>query len=102
MTSRRDFLGVLAAAPFVAPAFVQPRYASGGTFRLSGMAAGIVGEDCHGGFVLSPSQSRAFLAAMDQPMTKLGTLNILMRSPSPWDAPNRLYGAYINDDGDAV
>lgn len=105
MTSRRTFLGLMATAPLIAPSVVKaaakPRWSSGG---IIGKAFGsqLVGEDCHGGFALSPSQSKAFLEAMEQPVVKLESLTILMRSPTPWGTPNRLHGAYVNEEGDAV
>jgi hypothetical protein len=84
-------------------AAAQPRYASGGIFEGEWKYGhGLVGEDCHGGFVLSPSQSVALRKVMDAPMTRGPVLTIQMGSRSPAEIPNRLYGAQINHEGDAI
>lgn len=108
MTSRRDFLGIVAAAPFVAPVIAEavaaPRYATGGLAEGVSLDTwvGRIAEKNLGEFTLTREQSIAFRAALDAPMVRSGPLAVLMRSLSPWEAPNRLHGAYINDDGDAV
>lgn len=104
MTSRRTFLGLLAAAPVAVPvavqASMQPRYASGAVFR--NWAGAMVGESCHGGFLLSPSQFVAFRKVVGAPITRGETVTVMMRRSSPAETPNRLHGAYINEEGDAV
>jgi len=124
MTSRRDFLKAAAIAPVAVPAIAraaaEQSYASGGFVEG---AWGVVGEGCHGGFSLSPSQSKAFLEALERPMAQLEPIKVLMNTRAPWDEPlsigvdmgagddradfltipsNGLAGAYINEDGDAV
>jgi hypothetical protein len=79
VTSRRDFLGLLAVAPVAVPAAIeaakQPRYASGGFLRG---AVGIVGEECHGGFAVPPRHAEAFRKAMASPMTRGPSVTVQM------------------------
>lgn len=102
MTSRRSFLGLLAAAPVAAPAMIKSaaaqQYCSFGGIVFPSLND-LVAD---GGFTLSPQQSAEFLKVFDQPMVRLGPVEILMHHTAPWDVPNRLLGVSINDDGDAV
>ncbi|WP_156948882.1 hypothetical protein [Bradyrhizobium sp. WSM1417] len=102
--TRRKFLGLLAAAPVVAPMVAQAAaarklYFSGGISGLSGEF--LVGEAC-GESLLTPAQMNAFDAVLSAPAAPNEALRRLMSIVPPWSIPNRLYGARINDDGDAV
>jgi hypothetical protein len=102
--TRREFLGLLAATPVVAPMVAQvvtaqPPYFSAG---ISGRAGEfLVGEVC-GESLLTPAQMGAFHAALSAPAAPNEALRKLMRSDPPWSIPNRLFGARVNDDGEAV
>ena len=104
ISTRRKFLGLLAATPVVAPMVAQavaaqPRYFSAG---ISGRAGEfLVGEVC-GESLLTPAQMSTFDAVLSAPAAPNEALRQLMRSAPPWSIPNRLYGTRINDDGDAV
>jgi hypothetical protein len=106
MPTRRSFLTLLAAAPVIAPvaarSMAAPRYAVGGWISGEAFLHPLVGEACSSETLLTQEQFRAFSAALDKPSQPHSGLRALMRSASPWDVPNRLHGAYINDDGDAV
>jgi hypothetical protein len=95
-TSRRTILGLLAGIP---AAVALPNNA-----QPAPSYHGILGRalDLKGGFLMSPEQADAFRRMMEMPVTRMGAVTIPMRGPSPWDAPNRLYGAAINDEGDAI
>lgn len=109
MTSRRDFLGILAAAPVAVPAALsspQPRYASGGILRESSW--GVVGEACHGS-PFSPSKVRTLTIDVDTKdlVARLSGLQrqMLLSQGMMVDQggiPNRLLGTYINENGEAV
>lgn len=101
--TRRKFLGLLAATPVVPMVAqvvaAQPRYFIAG---ISGRAGEfLVGEVC-GESLLTPAQMGAFNAALSAPAAPNEALRKLMRSDPPWSTPNRLFGARINDDGEAV
>lgn len=132
--TRRGVLGLLAAAPVIAPALAKaaisetpPSYAAGGIVGEAFLSPGVIGEDCQGGFRLTPEQSEAFQRVMNAPMIQSEPLSVLMRGASPWDelpthpvivgvdmgagddrtayfmpVPNRLFGTYINEYGEAV
>lgn len=52
--------------------------------------------------VLSPPEHVVLNAMLESPPAPNDALVKLMRGTTPWDAPNRLHGAYVNDDGDAA
>lgn len=116
MTSRRQFFGFLAAAPLVAPAvakeMIGPKYASGfiGEFAFSDWTTlQPMRPLSDGSFVMSMEESEAFMKAINVPSVSFGPIKIPMHEPQQqriarygWAIPNRLYGAQINADGDAV
>lgn len=102
--SRRSFFGLLAGLPLIAPAIARsvagPRYISGiaGEVPLSPLTnADDVGE-----LILSRRESRAFELSLTTPRGPNPQLVELMRSRPPWQVPNRLFGARVNDEGNAV
>ena len=104
MTTRRTFLGVLTVAPIAAPAIARAgmaEVANGGFISGEALHAfGIVGEHCES-FPLSASQSRAFEVALTaRPHNQ--ELSTLLHMEAPWRVPNRLYGTWVNEDGEAV
>ena len=128
MTTRRDFLGIMAAAPLFAPAIAQSvtvaQYAGGEVIGVGHWESCIVG-DAGPESLFTPNQMRAFEHELYGLAERLPNekLRALLRSPSPWDeplfigvdmgsgddttyyfipTPNRLHGAYINERGEAV
>jgi hypothetical protein len=84
----------------VAQAVAAPQYVSGSIVNyISGEI--LVGEAC-GESLLTPAQMSSFEAVLSAPAAPNEALRALMRSVPPWDIPNRLYGARVNDDGEAV
>lgn len=103
MTTRRKMLGLLAIAPIaplIAKSALEPRFHSGGVIGEA-FSSGLVGERCQD-FVLSPSQSKAFFASLAEPAAPNEPLRMLLRASTPWEVPNRLFGAAITIEGDAV
>lgn len=114
MTTRRDFLGLVAIAPVVA-SFGGEGWATGGWASGS---IGVVGESAHdfpmsleqisnmttelvvdskmtiAELIARPSDEQGGILIPEEFHTDIG----LLLAP----IPNRLYGAYINEDGDAV
>ena len=104
MTTRRTFLGLLAVGSIVAPVIAKtgaPQLANGGFFSsemLTGI--GLVGEHAES-FPLSPSQSRALKLELEAPLHHRG-LPDLPDTEAFWEVPNRLFGARINEEGEAI
>ena len=112
MTNRRSFLGLLAATPFVAPVVVKE------------MAAPKFGGGLAIGEWMSPAEIREAMRFVDLTdyanRLEIGFGNTTSTAkwtqihdgePIDWqvplhiptrETPNRLYGAYIKDDGDAA
>lgn len=110
MTSRREFFGLLAAAPLVAPAVVKELSVAmtpNAARAIAGFgpigSSGFVFDEMHtySGNDAGFEQFREMLFEAGVPRSN-DKLRALMRSIPPWDAPNRLYGAYLNADGEAV
>jgi|SRR6185369_366776 len=105
MATRRQFLSLLAATPIAAPVAAKAgamEIANGGF--MSGevqLVLGVAGERCQS-FPLSPAQSRAFEPVLTARPSGNQVLSALLRAEMPWEVPNRLCGASINEDGEAV
>jgi hypothetical protein len=103
MTSRRDFLKLAAVAPIAAPVLAksaasQPFYSGGYIGKID---FGLVGEKT-GESLFTPSQMRALQSSpfpVDRLVLSPPDLNELY---PPWEIPNRLFGARVNRDGDAI
>jgi hypothetical protein len=94
MTSRREFFRLLAAAPLVAPIIARAATEASQTFTASfGMVSG-ESAWIHPHIRYSAMMRR--LLSVDE-IRRLEGL-----PPLPAATPNRLYGAQINADGDAV
>jgi hypothetical protein len=98
MTNRRGFLGLLAAAPLVAPVIAKEmaasQYASGSTF-----------EPLYLDFMKFAPGERLYSFGIEPVRDGLISPNEMRQMldlPPIGDIPNRLYGARINSDGDAV
>lgn len=124
MTTRRQLLGMLAVAPIAAPALakelVSPAYARGGFVRGAApwrdaalLSAVGSGTGIPGGVNLETSSelSAALKSArmMTPSLPEIGDrIEINGRSHTVvevypgYDVPNRLYGATINSEGDAI
>lgn len=100
MTSRRQFLGLLAAAPVVGPEMVKaavqeaPHVSKFREFVLRGD---------HGPTGI-PGHYAAYVryAEPENYISKFTNFDISVDPPVDWLPPNRLHGSYINADGDAT
>lgn len=109
MTSRREFFGLLAAAPLVAPAVVKElTQTKHGTLtlqfeRLRGTAEEFGFRDWSADLnrmALSPRWPDNQMNYRLADGTKIWAIGDYKLPPDA--IPNRLYGAHINADGDAV
>lgn len=97
MTSRREFFGLLAAAPLVVPAMAKELAAT------SPGAALTIGKD-----IPIWVEGRALMGCriIEGPLISGNEINLFLRKhwrfASPPDPPNRLYGSQINAEGEAV
>lgn len=110
MQSRRNFLGLLAAAPVIGPAVAKevmaaPHYASGGWIR-GYTSSFTVGE---AGWLGLGTTFDAF----SDGSIRAPKLSVELMQPAPtrdepalwsrlFDVPNRIYGTTINSEGDAI
>lgn len=101
MTSRREFFGLLAAAPIAVPAIAKAMTEAANTSSLNyiGLAKGerIWMQPARG--ILRPNEIRRRLGLVEISRPDGKPIRITTEETA---IPNRLYGAQINADGDAV
>ncbi len=97
MTSRREFFGLLAAAPLVAPAVVKEMAAPGS------ISSGGLFPDYTAAFRAYQAKFRTFRF---KDWTPVGDYQVIGHVRLPYERtigiPNRIYGAQINADGEAI
>jgi hypothetical protein len=104
MTSRRDFLKAAAIAPVAAPALVRGASDLQGEYAAVGYVTGHADWLSGSGYSLPDMRGRTFARISGVPWGNIDppTSVTLSIDDLPPTVPNRLLGAYINEDGDAV